>query len=349
MSQQRQASTDAKRSIVEARPSSSVVLISPQNQVLLLHRVQTSTSFASAHVFPGGNLDEFHDGVIPPADSPERHQDGPAYRLGAIRETFEETGILLAKKDGVLVNLPVEERDAARKKIYGKQVKFQDWLDSLGATPDLAGLVPFTRWITPTANKKRFTTQMYLYLLPLTKGHMPAEMHIPTPDNGVEHTAALFAPAKTFLTRASRNEIILFPPQAYLMTLIAGLFTGKPKSNSSMDGPIHLASQRRKLLSFIKRVPTAETAKGKEHHTSQITWGEKVVSPHNLFVRSGDGRVVLGLDKPGPELKGSHRGGDWERVVLVNFGKGGPTDVEVRHREDVLEEEKKVKAEQEKL
>ena len=122
---------------MEPRPSSSVVLISPQNQVLLLHRVQTSTSFASAHVFPGGNLDTFHDGDIPAVDSPERHQDGLAYRIGAIRETFEETGILLAKKDGELVNLTIEERDAARKKIHGNQVKFQDWLQSLGATPDL--------------------------------------------------------------------------------------------------------------------------------------------------------------------------------------------------------------------
>jgi hypothetical protein len=36
-------------------------------------------------------------------------------------------------------------------------------------------------------------------------------------------------------------------------------------------------------------------------------------------------------------------------VVLVNFGKGGPTNVEVRRREDVLEEEKKSQASSEKL
>ena len=40
------------------------------------------------------------------------------------------------------------------------------------------------------------------------------------------------------------------------------------------------------------------------------------MSPHNLFIRVSDGRVVLGLDKPGPELKDSKRGGDWERVAL---------------------------------
>lgn len=121
------------------RPSSSVVLLSPENQVLLLHRVKSSTSFASAHVFPGGNLDPFHDGSIPAVDAPDRHQDGPSYRIGAIRETFEETGILLAKRkdgSGELVSLEAAERDEARKKIHGNQVKFTDWVESVGGVLD---------------------------------------------------------------------------------------------------------------------------------------------------------------------------------------------------------------------
>ena len=64
------------------------------------------------------------------------------------------------------------------------------------------------------------------------------------------------------------------------------------------------------------------------------------MSPAALFVRQKDGRLVLGLDKPGVELKGSGRGGDWERVVLVNFRKEGPKDVDVRGRAEVLREEK---------
>ncbi|KAM5384426.1 hypothetical protein ACJZ2D_001462 [Fusarium nematophilum] len=341
------SSSSGKRPLTEPRPSSSVLLVSPTNDVLLLHRVRTSTSFASAHVFPGGNLDPYHDGVIPAVDSPERHQDGLAYRIGAIRETFEETGILLAKKDGRLINLTAEERDAARKQIHDNQVNFLEWLTSVGAEPDLDGLIPFTRWITPTINAKRFTTQMYLYMLPLTRSSMPSEMLIPTPDNGIEHTAALFAPAQTFLSRAAANSIILFPPQAYLLTLVASIFTGP--SGSLEEGPLQNAAQRKRLLNFLGRVPTAETDKGKGHRTALIPWGDKVMSPHNLFIREDDKRVVLGLDKPGPELKGSERGGDWERVVLVNFGKGGPTNVEVRRREDVLEEERKSKAGEEKL
>ncbi|KAK7403890.1 hypothetical protein QQX98_010346 [Neonectria punicea] len=341
------SSAPGKRPLSEPRPSSSVLVLSPQNQVLLLHRVKTSTSFASAHVFPGGNLDAFHEGLIPAVGSPERHHDGLAYRLGAIRETFEETGILLAKKDGELVNLSTEERDVARKMIHGNQTKFLDWLESLGVEPDIDGLVPFTRWITPAINPKRFTTQMYLYMLPLTRSQMPSEMLIPTPDNGVEHTAALFAPAQTFLSRASTNSIILFPPQAYLLHLVATIFT--TTSAAPEEGPLHLASQREKLLAFLSSVPTAETDKGKQHKSAVIPWGDKVMSPHTLFVRKDDKRVVLALDKPGPELKDSARGGDWERVVLVNFGKGGPTNVEIRRREDVLEEERESKKDEQKL
>ncbi|KAG6012702.1 hypothetical protein E4U54_007342, partial [Claviceps lovelessii] len=131
-----QRETSSKREVQDARPSSSVLLLSATNEVLLLHRVKTSTSFASAYVFPGGNLDAFHDGRIPAPGSPERHRDGPTYRLGAIRETFEETGILLATKDGALVNLSAEQRDEARAKIHNHHVRFGDFLASIGAVAD---------------------------------------------------------------------------------------------------------------------------------------------------------------------------------------------------------------------
>ncbi|KAJ4287880.1 5'-flap endonuclease [Collariella sp. IMI 366227] len=120
----------------------SILLLSPTNQVLLLHRVKTSTSFASAHVFPGGNLSSFHEGPLPAADSPALHQDGEAYRLAAVRETFEESGILLARKPGQsrdegLMQIPDDVRDTGRKKIHGNKTKFSEWLQSVGGEPDV--------------------------------------------------------------------------------------------------------------------------------------------------------------------------------------------------------------------
>lgn len=127
------------KKLVEPRPSASVVLLSPENQILLLHRVQTSSSFPSAHVFPGGNLSDFHDGMVPGSGDVKRHEDSLPYRLGAIRETFEECGILLAHESGSKtkpLNLPSAERDKARKEIYENKVRFNEWLASVGGVAD---------------------------------------------------------------------------------------------------------------------------------------------------------------------------------------------------------------------
>ena len=117
----------------------SILLISPTNQILLLHRVRTSSSFPSAHVFPGGNLSASQDGDIPSPADPARHIDGPAYRIGAIRECFEESGILLARRkdgSGALLEVPDAERERARKEIHDGKIKFVDWVEEQGGLVD---------------------------------------------------------------------------------------------------------------------------------------------------------------------------------------------------------------------
>ncbi|KAK4210672.1 nucleoside diphosphate-linked moiety X motif 19, mitochondrial [Rhypophila decipiens] len=335
------------------RPSSSILLISPNNQVLLLHRVQTSKSFASAHVFPGGNLSSFHEGPLPEPGSESLHEDSLVYRLAAVRETFEESGILLAKtKDGSLLGLSDQVREAGRKAVHGNTIKFIDWLVSVGGIPDTDGLTPFTRWITPpNGPNRRFSTQMYIYMLPLsaasaslgpTAGAEGHEVIIPTPthDGGLEHTAAAFDDPSNWISRARSGEIILFPPQFFLLHIVSQFIKGGDTSSAR-----NYQTEREGLMEFLSRTPTVRSDRpgGKEariHATASIPWADKVISPTVLFMRQSDRRVVLGLDKPGPELKGTKRGGDWDRVVLVSFRKEGPRDVEVRWREDVLREER---------
>lgn len=196
--------------------------------------------------------------------------------------------------------------------------------------------MPFTRWITPVGGPpKRFTTQMYVYMLPISRTKVPSEMFIPTADGGVEHTAAQFAPATTWLERARQGSIIVFPPQYFLLHMLSRFLTGGTASLE--EGPLHFTAQRKKLRAFLRRVPTADTEKGRAHPTAAIAWADKVMCPYHFKITTPDGRVVLGLDKPGPELEGEEdRGGDWERVMLVKFGTGGAREVEVRLREDVL-------------
>ncbi|GMK58100.1 hypothetical protein CspeluHIS016_0501320 [Cutaneotrichosporon spelunceum] len=300
------------------RPSASIMLLSPTNQLLLLHRVNTSTSFASAHVFPGGNCDAFHDGPIPPPDDPARHVNGDVYKLAAIRETFEESGILLARDgSGNLLPLPPAVIAAGRKAVHANKVAFPAWVAEHGGVPDTEGLVPFTRWITPPSPQlaKRFTAQMYIYLL-------PPGVATATHDSD-EHTAAEFADVPTWIRRSLANDIILFSPQAYLIHMLAQFFTGEQDYQA----------QRERLRCFLETVPTGPS----DHPTAQIPWADKVMSPSPMpGVQFADGRVVIRNEDPGPELRNTGRGGDWDRVIVSTLGPGGRDGGKMMWRTDVL-------------
>lgn len=173
---------------------------------------------------------------------------------------------------------------------------------------------------------------MYLYFLPLSFGSpMPgslstkSEAIIPTPtaDGGIEHTAARFLSPSTWLSMARSGEIILFPPQFFLLYLLQRFLSADDDQDHVRTES--LARQRENLLQFVR--------------AGDPPWSEKCISPTGMMWMKGDGRGVLALDKPGPELEGSGRRGDDEHVVLVRFTKEGPRDVEVALRKDILRNE----------
>jgi 8-oxo-dGTP pyrophosphatase MutT (NUDIX family) len=310
--------------------------------------VRQSSSFPSAHVFPGGNVSTYHDGQAPEPESPDRHVDSEVYRMAAIRETFEESGILLARNNGFgrLIEVPEQEREEGRKLVHGNKVPFTQWLSQKGGRADLDGLTPFTRWITPTNVPKRFTTQMYLYFLPtqsttpLADGKASEEeevrIPVPTTDGGLEHTTARFLPAAAWCRLAQEGRIILFPPQFFLLHQIAQHFDDlkSPTDYGSISKEAipreELERRRKSLMAFVK--------------TGTPPWTEKCISPIVQPARDGkkreDGRSVLGLNRPGPELEKQKlgRAGLTEECVLVDFQKGGPRRVAVISRAEALKE-----------
>lgn len=331
------------------RPSSSVLLVSPNNQVLLLQRVKQSSSFPSAHVFPGGNVSTFHDGQMPSPESPERHVDSQIYRMAAIRETFEESGILLARNNGFgrLLEVPEAEREEGRRLVHDNKIPFTKWLSGKGGRADVEGLIPFTRWVTPTNVPKRFTTQMYLYFLP-TLSSTPLEaaaadqaddddgvrIPVPTTDGGLEHTTARFLPASVWLRLAQEGRVILFPPQFFLLHQVAQHLDNLPSptaygqiSRTSVPRE-ELEARRKMLIEFVK--------------TGDPAWTDMCISPTVQPPRGGkrreDGRVVLGLSRPGPELEkaGAGRKGPREQGVLVEFKREGPRRLAVISREEAV-------------
>ncbi|CAG8007947.1 unnamed protein product [Penicillium salamii] len=315
----------------------AVLLVSSKNELLLLHRVKTSSSFASAHVFPGGNLST-QDGPCPPPEDLARHEDSPTYRRAAIRELFEESGILLAKNrtSGRMIAVDEPTREAGRRLIHQNRATFDEWLlkQDAHAEPDIDQLIPFTRWVTPTNVPKRYTTQMYLYFLPLPTdvdkavlAELPAEgerdeLESPTSDGGIEVTEAQFLPAMEWIDRARKAEIILFPPQFLLLHLVSGFLDKEPRAGASLE---EMQKRRQQLVEFV--------------HSGSPSWVHKCISP-KMIQMTGDGRSVLGLSEPGPELKGTDRQGESERVVLVRFKKGSAREVEVGWKKDVMQQER---------
>lgn len=173
---------------------------------------------------------------------------------------------------------------------------------------------------------------MYLYFMPLPVNadeklleELPAEgereeLQIPTSDGGIEVTEAQFLPASEWLRRATSGEIILFPPQFLLLHLVSGFLDKEPRSGASTE---EMEKRRAALVEFV--------------HSGSPPWTDKCISP-KMMNMSEDGRAVLALDEPGPELKGSGRRGESDHVVLVRFKKGSAREVNVAWKKDVFRE-----------
>lgn len=87
-------------------------------------------------------------------------QQDQSLAITAIRETFEESGLLLASPIPP-ANFPSDDvLDEARLAIHQQTLKFQKFLDSHNLRADTISLLPFTQWITPIGPPRYVQTQV---------------------------------------------------------------------------------------------------------------------------------------------------------------------------------------------
>jgi len=158
---------------VEPRLASTVVLMREPFEAYLIRRVATMAFAASMYVFPGGGVD--------PRDSAVTTTDRWGDRLGrdeataraivcaAVREVFEESGVLLAGHDAtsVIEDVSGPDWETARLDLIDRKIGFAEFLASrrLVLRSDL--LVPWSRWITPEFEPRRFDTYFFVAALPV--------------------------------------------------------------------------------------------------------------------------------------------------------------------------------------
>src|ERR1700736_6693747 len=129
---------------------------------------------SGALVFPGGSVDKGDQEII---NRPELYSGGDgldgaalSFRIAAIRETFEESGILLAQPRGS--NALIDARRAGeieaahRAALCEGKTTFLKVLTDNGMLLALDELVPYAHWITPEGMPKRFDTWFFLTAAP---------------------------------------------------------------------------------------------------------------------------------------------------------------------------------------
>lgn len=176
---------------VPARPASTVLLLRDGAQglevfmVVRHHRID----FASgALVFPGGRV-ETSDAVLAGGDG------SLAFAVAAIRETWEECGVLLA-------------RPGASATAEGE---FAAMLAARGLVPDLTALAPFAHWITPVAVPKRFDTHFFLAAAPSDQN----AVH----DGGEAVDSVWIRPADALAAAEAGTRKVVFPTRMNLTKL----------------------------------------------------------------------------------------------------------------------------------
>jgi 8-oxo-dGTP pyrophosphatase MutT (NUDIX family) len=154
----------------EPKPAATILLLrdEPDFQVLMVKRHHQIDFASGALVFPGGKT---HSGDQDPAWAAHcggwDHFDDEqrTLRIGAIREAFEEAGILLAERlDGATFGEACDP--VVREAVDRGETAFIDVVRDLGVRLRLDALTVFARWITPVMMPKRFDTWFYAVTAP---------------------------------------------------------------------------------------------------------------------------------------------------------------------------------------
>ncbi len=173
----------AAQTPVTPRPAATLVLMrdgaaGSAPQVLMVERNADANFAAGAFVFPGGVLEEVDRSADAARLSPgltagqaglalgdaPGDTDALGYFVAALRETFEESGILLASgtADALAPEASRVAAAQARERINRGELGFLDWVASQGWVLCTERLVYFAHWVTPEAVPKRFDTRFFL-------------------------------------------------------------------------------------------------------------------------------------------------------------------------------------------
>jgi 8-oxo-dGTP pyrophosphatase MutT (NUDIX family) len=223
------AFSDGTREPAEPRNAATVVLLRPGSEgpeVYLLRR-QTSMAFASGMcVFPGGGVDprdfDHHTAWAGPTPEEWASQLGTdeatarALVCAAVRETFEESGVLLAGEsaDTVIADTTGDDWEKDRAALEARELSFTDFLDGRGLVLRTDLLGAWAAWLTPVFEPRRYRTWFFVADLP--EGQR-------TRDVSTESDQVTWLAAMRAVKDVEKEQIFMLPP-TYLTCLEVGQY-----------------------------------------------------------------------------------------------------------------------------
>ena len=218
---------DGLREPVEPRDAATVILVRHSSGGLEVYylRRQVSMEFAAGmFVYPGGGVDprDFDASVAwagpSPAEWAQRlgcdEETARALVCAAVRETFEESGVLLAgaSEHAVVADTTGADWEADRVALESRELSLTELLNRRGLVvrTDLLGV--WDAWLTPAFEPRRFRTWFFVALLP--EGQV-------TRDVSSESSSVTWLPAGVAAHRAESGELAMMPP-TYLTSLEVG-------------------------------------------------------------------------------------------------------------------------------
>jgi 8-oxo-dGTP pyrophosphatase MutT (NUDIX family) len=226
---------DGRRTPAEPRDAATVVLMRPSasGPDLYLLRRQDSMAFAGGMcVFPGGGVDprDFDTSVAWAGPTPSTwaswlgvsEELARALVCAAVRETFEESGVLLAgPSDGpsvgqVVADTTGEDWERDRHSLEAKSLSFSAFLErrSLVLRTDLLGA--WSAWCTPEFEPRRYRTWFFVASLPTGQR---------TRDVSSESVSVTWLPALAACDAVDEGELGMMPP-TYVTCLEVGQYAG---------------------------------------------------------------------------------------------------------------------------
>ena len=186
-------------------------------QILMVKRHKNMRFAGGAYVFPGGKLDpadrafeEDEQRKALPEINEEINPEFRGLRYAALREAFEETGLIIGRIDGQKIG---EDRRKAvdekyRARVLDGSISLAEFLSKSGIALDVKDCIPFAHWITPKAYSMRFDTRFFLCVAPAGQ--------VPSPD-GHEITEVEWMYPMTLVEES--DGILMFPTMMNLKKL----------------------------------------------------------------------------------------------------------------------------------